>query len=234
MSRKKTKRILLKITGESLGNNGLDIEKIKSLSCKIAKLSKSFQIAVVIGGGNILRGSNLSHAGCIRTFAAHQMGMIATIINGIALEEAICSEGASARLLSALNVGAVAKQYDPRIADEYLDEGRIVILAAGTGNPFVTTDTAAAIRSAELRVDFLAKATKVDGVYTQDPEKVRDAEFLSTLSYDEYIDRRLTVIDITAVRICQEARVPILVFNYRNLDKLRDIISGKTKRTIIR
>ncbi len=237
MKKKKSKRILVKITGEGLsgvGKTGLNVRHIQTLARKLIKSSKfGIEIAIVVGGGNILRGTNLSDCNFIRMFAAHQMGMVATVINGIALQEALISAGNNAELLCAFNVGSMVKQYDPRLADKALTEGKIVILAGGTGNPFVTTDTCAAIRSAELEVDLFAKATKVDGVYSEDPIKKPLAKRFDKITYDEFINRRLEVIDISAVRLCQENNIPIAVFNYEKLDKLNDIVKGKIRRTLI-
>ncbi len=233
-SRLKVKRVVLKITGESLGTSGVDEGHLGELAKKLRNISKAgLQVAVVIGGGNILRGANLSDSKFIRKFAAHQMGMIATTINGLAMIETLNSINQPAELFSAFNVGGFVPAYNVKLARSALEEGKVVILAGGTGSPFVTTDTCAAIRSAELGADALLKATKVDGVYSDDPVKNPGAKRFDKISYDEYINQRLKVLDLTAVRICQEAKVPIMVFNLNNLDKLKDVISGKIRRTVI-
>ncbi len=230
----KIKRVVLKITGESLGSSGISEEHLRELAKKLRNISKSgLQIAVVVGGGNILRGANLSGSKYIRKFAAHQMGMIATTINGLAMIETLAAINQPAELFSAFNVGGFVPAYNVKAARKALDDGKVVILAGGTGSPFVTTDTCAAIRSAELGADALLKATKVDGVYSDDPMKNSRAKRYDKISYDDYINKRLEVLDLTAVRICQEASVPIVVFNLENLNKLMHVISGKINRTII-
>ncbi len=200
------RRIVLKITGESLsgvGSTGLNHDQMQLLAEKLIRAAKvGLEIAVVVGGGNILRGANLSGSRLIRQFAAHQMGMIATTINGIALAEMLTSLGQPAKVVSAFNVGSFVEQYNVVAEREALSAGMIVVLSGGTGSPYVTTDTCAAIRAAELGADAIFKATKVDGVYTADPNKNSQAQRLAKISYDEYINRRLGVIDLTAVRIC--------------------------------
>ncbi len=224
----------MKITGESLGTTGVSEEHLQTLAQKLSRISKAgLQIALVIGGGNILRGANLAQSKYIRKFAAHQMGMIATTINGLAMVETLISINQPAELFSAFNVGSFIPAYNVKLARKALDKGKIVILAGGTGSPFVTTDTCAAIRAAELGADALLKATKVDGVYSDDPIKNSKAKRYDKITYDKYINERLAVLDLTAVKICQEADVPIMVFNLSNLDKLTQVIAGKIKRTII-
>jgi uridylate kinase len=236
--KEKYRRIVLKVTGESLsgvGNKGVSPEHLLILAQKLVKVAKTgLEIAVVVGGGNILRGANLSGSKIIRPFAAHQMGMIATTINGLALEEALNACGAEAKLFSAFNVGNFIPPFNVQNARACLEAGMIVVLAGGTGSPYVTTDTCAAIRAAELGADAIFKATKVDGVYTEDPVKNPKAKRLDTLTYDEVINRRLGVIDLTAVRICQEAKVPILVFDFKDLDHLEKVMAGKKPRSIIK
>ncbi len=235
--KEKYRRIVLKITGESLsgvGDKGVSPEHLLILAEKLIKAAKTgLEIAVVVGGGNILRGANLSGSKLVRPFAAHQMGMIATTINGLALEETLKARGREAKLFSAFNVGNFVEQFNVQNARACLEAGKIVILAGGTGNPYVTTDTCAAIRAAELGADAIFKATKVDGVYSEDPKKNPRAKRFDVLTYDEVIDRRLGVIDLTAVRICQEAKVPILVFNFSDLDHLEKVMAGKKPRSII-
>jgi uridylate kinase len=232
------KRIVLKVTGESLsgvGGKGLDQEHILHLADKIIQTVKlGLQVAVVVGGGNILRGANLSGSKLIRPFAAHQMGMIATTINGMALTETLNSLGRKARLFSAFNVGSIIEPYSVIAARESLDDGKVVVLAGGTGSPYVTTDTCAAIRAAELGADAIFKATKVDGIYTADPIKDPHAKRIDTISYDEFINRRLMVLDLTAVRICQEAGTPVVVFNFKDLDNLDRVLEGKIPSSVIR
>jgi uridylate kinase len=231
------KRIVLKVTGESLsgvGGKGLDQEHILHLAEKIIQAANlGLQVAVVVGGGNILRGSNLSGSKLIRPFAAHQMGMIATTINGMALSETLNALGKKAKVFSAFNVGSFIAPYSVLTARECLDEGTIVVLAGGTGSPYVTTDTCAAIRAAELGADAIFKATKVDGIYTADPAKDKNAERIDKITYDEFIDRRLGVIDLTAVKICQEAKVPVVVFNFNDLNNLGGVLQGLIPSSLI-
>ncbi len=231
------KRIVLKVTGESLsgvGGKGLDQTHMENLARKIINAAKiGLQVAVVVGGGNILRGANLSGSKLVRTFAAHQMGMIATTINGLALSEVLNALGQPANVVSAFNVGYFVDAYKVGTAREYLDAGKIVILAGGTGSPYVTTDTCAAIRAAELGADAILKATKVDGVYTDDPKKNPDAKRIDVISYDEYINSRLGVIDLTAARICQESNIPIVIFDFNDLDHLSRIFDGEIPSSII-
>ncbi len=231
------RRIVLKVTGESLGgvgDKGFSEEHLHSLAEKLIKIGKSgLQAAIVIGGGNILRGANLSRSKSVRPFAAHQMGMIATTINGLALYETLNSLGQPAELLSAFNVGGFVREYSVKNAMDALEGGKIVILAGGTGSPFVTTDTCAAIRSAELGADALFKATKVDGVFSDDPMKNPEATRFAEISYDKFINDRLAVLDLTAVRICQESKVPIVVFNFDHLNKITKAFFEKVKHTVI-
>jgi len=232
------RRIVLKVTGESLsgvGTKGVSQEHLAVLAQKVIGAAKSgLEIAVVVGGGNLLRGANLSESKLIRPFAAHQMGMIATTINGLGLRETLNAMGQSTKLLSAFNVGNFVELYNVETAMGYLSAGQVVILAGGTGNPYVTTDTCAAIRAAELGADAIFKATKVDGVYSEDPHKNPNAERFDRLTYDEVIDRRLGIIDLTAIRICQETKMPIVVFNFEDLDKIEKVIAGKITSSIIR
>jgi uridylate kinase len=231
------KRIVLKVTGESLsgvGGKGLDQEHILRLAEKIIQTaSLGLQVAVVVGGGNILRGANLSGSKLIRPFAAHQMGMIATTINGMALSETLNALGKKAKVFSAFTVGSFIEPYSVLAARDCLEAGTIVVLSGGTGSPYVTTDTCAAIRAAELGADAVFKATKVDGVYTADPTKDKSAQRIDKITYDEFIDRRLGVIDLTAVKICQEAKVPVVVFNFKDLDNLGGVLQGKIPSSLI-
>lgn len=233
----KYRRIVLKVTGESLsgvGGNGVNPEALALLADKLIRAAKvGLEIAIVVGGGNILRGAKLSGNKLIRPFAAHQMGMIATTINGLALCETLKALGKKAVVLSAFNVGTMVDAYSVETARRCLEEGRIVVLAGGTGSPYVTTDTCAAIRAAELGADAIFKATKVDGVYSDDPVRNPAAERFDAISYDEVINRRLGILDLTAVRICQETKMPVVVFNFNDLDHLDRVISGRIKSSLI-
>ena len=218
-----------------VGCKGVSPEHLSILAEKLVHATKAgLETAVVVGGGNLLRGANLSGSTLIRPFAAHQMGMIATGINGLALSETLQSMGQKVKLLSAFNIGSFVEAYSVEKARAHLAAGEVVILAGGTGSPYVTTDTCAAIRAAELGADAVFKATKVDGVYSDDPTKNPKAERFDRLTYDQVIDRRLKIIDLVAVRICQEAKIPILVFKYEDLDRIEKVLEGKVPSSIIR
>ncbi len=230
-------RVLIKLTGESfapVGTLGLDMDCLESVADNlIAAAKKGVHIAVVVGAGNFIRGSNLADTDLIRPVAAHQMGMISTVINGSALVEALHAKGQPAVLTCSMPAGNFTELYNPQKSQKYLDKGKIVVLTGGTGNSFVTTDTCAAIRSAELQCDALLKATKVDGVYSDDPVKNPKAKRYSKLSYEQMIDERLGVMDVSAVTICQQARIPIVVFNFQARDSFSAVLTGKIKGTVI-
>jgi uridylate kinase len=211
------KRVLLKLSGEAMGapesGHGLHPQAIRNLSVQIARVVKSgVQVAIVCGGGNILRGAEFSELGAERA-SADYMGMLGTIINGLALSDALESDGVDTRVLTALEVRSVAEPYVRRRALRHLERGRATILAGGLGTPLFTTDTAAAQRAVELRCDVLLKATKVDGVYTADPKKDPDAKRLDSLSYMEVLNDRLHVMDGTAITMCMEHELPVIVFD---------------------
>jgi uridylate kinase len=193
------------------------------------------QIAVVIGGGNILRGGQFTTKNTgVQQATAHYMGMIATVINGLALQDALESVGCVTRLMSAIRMDVVCEPYIRRRASHHLDEGRIIILAAGTGGPFVTTDTAAALRALELEADVLMKATRVDGVYSEDPEKNPHAVMYEELDYSAVLEKNLRFMDSTAVTHCKEHGMPIMVFNYKKNGNIERAIAGEKIGTIIR
>jgi uridylate kinase len=192
------------------------------------------QIAIVIGGGNILRGGQFKdRSGDIQEATAHYMGMLATVINGLALQDALESLGCETRLMSAIRMDGVAEPYIRRRARRHLEKGRIIILAAGTGGPFVTTDTAAALRALELDANVLLKATRVEGVFSDDPEKNPHAVFYRRLDYGAVLDRGLRVMDSTAVTHCMEHQMPILVFNYKKEGNIERAVRGETVGTRI-
>ena len=196
--------------------------------------AKGVQIAVVIGGGNILRGSQFTAtASCIQEATAHYMGMLATVVNGLALQDALESVGCATRLSTAIRMDGVAEPYIRRRAVRHLEKGRIVILACGSGSPFVTTDTAAAQRALELDADVLLKATKVDGVYSDDPEKNPHAMLYTELTYRQVREQNLRVMDQTAITHCMEHELPILVFNYRKQGNIERAVSGERIGTLI-
>jgi uridylate kinase len=196
--------------------------------------ARGVEVAIVIGGGNILRGAQFKAGNaCIQEATAHYMGMLATVINGLALQDAIESLGGQTRLLTAIRMDGVAEPYIRRRARRHLEKGRVVILAAGTGSPFVTTDTAAAQRALELEADVLLKATRVDGVYSDDPEKNPHAILYRELSYSMVQEQNLRVMDQTAIAQCMEHDMPILVFNYKKEGNICRAVSGERVGTLI-
>ena len=214
------KRILLKLSGESLSNGqgfGIQSEACKDVARYLQEISRSgMELGVVIGGGNIFRGINLHLNGMSRTSADH-MGMLATLMNGIALQQALAEIGTKARVLTALDCPKVAESYNRQHAMECLKAGEVVIFVGGTGNPYFTTDTAAALRACEIGANALLKATKVDGIYDKDPYKYSDAIKYSTMSYSQVLTERLVVMDATSVIMCQSNKIPIFVFNMKRL-----------------
>lgn len=214
------KRVLLKISGEMLmgpSGFGIDLKACLAVARQICALKKlGVEIAIVVGGGNIFRGVNLSAIQMPRT-PADQMGMLATLMNGIALQQSLQFCGNKTHLMTALECPKVAESYNWAKAMEYISEGSILIFVGGTGNPFFTTDTAAALRASEIQADMLLKATKVDGIYNKDPMKHANAIKYSTLSYSQMLAEKLEVMDATAVALCQSNHIPIFVFNMKRL-----------------
>ena len=234
----KFKRILLKLSGESFspaGERGISMDEVVHISQEVHEAQKmGCEIAVVIGGGNILRGSRFKAQNAnVNEATAHYMGMLATVINGLALQDSLESFGAETRLMSAIKMDGVCEPYIRRRAQRHLEKGRIVILAAGTGGPFVTTDTAAALRSMELAADIVMKATRVDGVYSEDPEKNPHAVLYSELDYNKVIEQGLRVMDSTAISHCMEHDMPIMVFNFRKSGNILRAVRGERVGTII-
>jgi uridylate kinase len=232
----KYERILLKLSGESLagtGNHGIDESVLDFYAKEVAELAeKKCEISIVIGGGNIFRGLSGSRSGFDRV-RGDQMGMLATVINSLALENAIQKQGSAAKVYTSIRMEPVGNLYIRDIVNEELKKGTVCIIAGGTGNPFFTTDTAAALRAVELEADLLLKGTRVDGVYTDDPEKVPDAEKFDKVSFDEVISRRLKVMDSTAFTMCRENRMPVIVFNMNIPGNLMKTVSGKKTGTLI-
>ena len=226
------RRVLLKLSGESFarpGERGISMQEVLHIAQEIAlAAAQGGQLAVVIGGGNILRGASFTagNAG-VQEATAHYMGMLATTINGLALQDALESLGVQTRLMTAIRMDGVAEPYIRRRAKRHLEKGRIVILAAGTGSPFVTTDTAAAQRALELDADVLMKATRVDGVYSDDPEKNPHAMLYRDLTYQQVREQNLRVMDATAISQCMEHAMPILVFNYRKDGAIARAVAGE-------
>ena len=230
------RRILLKLSGEALLGKqqyGIDPDVIARIASEIAEIVRlGVQVGLVIGGGNIFRGAGLAEAGMDRVTADH-MGMLATIINALALQDALERRGVTARTMSALQVHEVCEDYIRRRAIRHLEKGRIVIFAAGTGNPFFTTDTAASLRAIEIGADVLFKATKVDGVYSADPMKDPTAVRYGSLSYDQILSDKLRVMDATAIVMCRDNDLPLVVFNLNNPGDLVRLVCGDTVGTAV-
>lgn len=232
------KRVVLKLSGESFapsGERGISMDEVHLISRQIIKATESgCQIAIVIGGGNILRGAQFkSKNTSISEATAHYMGMLATVINGLAIQDALESLGCETRLMSAIHMDTVCEPYIRRRARHHLSKNRVIILAAGTGGPFVTTDTAAALRSLELGADALLKATRVDGVYSEDPELNPHAVFYRELNYETVLEKNLRFMDTTAVAQCMEHKMPIMIFNYQKEGNIQKAISGEKIGTIV-
>lgn len=230
------KRILLKLSGEALMGNqdfGIDPAMIKRLAEDVVELSQSgLQLAIVIGGGNIFRGAGLSEAGTDRVTGDH-MGMLATVINSLALQDAIEKAGAPTRVMSAMAMNNVCEEYIRRRAVRHLEKGRITIFAAGTGNPFFTTDSAASLRASEIDADLLIKATKVDGVYDSDPATNPNATMYDALTYDEAITQKLGVMDATAMVMCRDNNIPMRICNIFKHDIIAEVVSGGNIGTLV-
>ena len=229
-------RVLLKLSGEVLANKygfGIDPEKVVHLAEQIEPIYKSnIDIGLIIGAGNIFRGMEAAAGGMDRVTGDY-LGMLATIMNAIALQDSLEKIGCQTRTLSAINVTQIAEPYIRRRAIRHMEKGRIVIIAGGTGNPFFTTDSAAALRATELGSDILLKGTKVDGVYNKDPEKYTDAKKYKKLTYNKVIQDNLRVMDMTAITLCKENNIPIKVFNIKNSGDLLDIVMGSKIGTTI-
>jgi uridylate kinase len=223
-------RILLKLSGEALmssAGGSIDAEIVKRLAIEIKELcDKGLEVALVIGGGNILRGAQKASEGLDRV-TSDQMGMLATVINALALQDALEHIGQPVRVMSALKINQVCEDYIRRKAVRHLEKKRVVIFAAGTGNPFFTTDSAASLRAIEINAQLMIKATKVKGVYSADPEKVSDAVFYPRLTYDEAIDQRLNVMDTTALVLCQENNLPMRVMNVFENGAIMRLMQGE-------
>ena len=226
------RRVILKLSGESFcrqGERGIAMDEVVHIAKQVKRAHElGCEIAVVIGGGNILRGGQFKSANAdIHEATAHYMGMLATVINGLALQDALESIGRQTRLMSAIKMDGVCEPYIRRRAQRHLEKGRIIILAAGTGGPFVTTDTAAALRSLELEADALLKATRVDGVYSEDPEKNPHAIFYSELTYNEVQEQKLRVMDSSAIAHCMEHAMPVIIFNFKKDGNIVKAVNGE-------
>lgn len=230
-------RILLKLSGESLGDpstgHGIDPGAVQALAAQVARVvNVGVEVALVCGGGNILRGAEFSRLGGHRATADY-MGMLGTVINALALSDAIEQQGVETRVMTALEIRQVAEPFVRRRADAHLKRGRAVLLAAGTGNPFFTTDTAAALRANELGCEVLLKATKVDGVYSADPKTHPDAERYPELTYTEVLEKDLRVMDGTAITLARENGLPVIVFDQFQEGNLEKVVRGERIGTLI-
>lgn len=230
------RRILLKLSGEALmgsGDYGIDPDVLTRIASEVKEVrALGVELGIVIGGGNIFRGAGLARAGMDRVTGDH-MGMLATVINALALQDALERVGCHARVMSALQIHEVSEDYIRRRAIRHLEKGRVTIFAAGTGNPFFTTDTAAALRAIEVGADILVKGTKVDGVYTADPKKDPSAKRYDRLTFDRVINDKLNVMDTTAVVMCRENNVPIRVFNLQEAGELLRLARGEDVGTLV-
>jgi uridylate kinase len=232
------KRVVLKLSGEGFGypgRSGISIDETLSIARQAQRVvQRGAQLAIVVGAGNILRGAQFSAGGdVIKQATAHYMGMLATVLNGLALQDALESLHCETRLQTAIRMETVAEPYIRRRCTRHLEKGRIVILAGGTGNPFVTTDTAAALRARELEADILLKATKVDGVYSEDPERNPHAVRYDKLTYSQVLRDNLQVMDMAAISLCQEGRMPILVFNFKREGNIERAVAGERIGTLV-
>ncbi len=230
------RRILLKLSGEALMGDadfGIDPEMLDRLAQEVAEVVASgIQVGMVIGGGNIFRGAGLAGGGMDRVTGDH-MGMLATVINALAMADHLRRKGMDARVLSALGMEAVCESYSRHRAMEHLEQGRVAIFAAGTGNPFFTTDSAASLRAIEIGADLLIKATKVDGVYSDDPVKNPQATFYERISFDQALEARLAVMDATALILCRDHGLPLRVMNIYRPGALRRLLQGESIGTLV-
>jgi len=232
----KYKRILLKLSGEALMGNadyGIDPQMLTRIAREALEVQRAgVEVAIVIGGGNIFRGEGLAKAGMDRVTGDH-MGMLATVMNSLALQDALEKLGGRARTMSAIKINEVCEDFIRRRAVRHLEKGRITIFAAGTGNPFFTTDSAAALRAIEIGADLLLKATKVDGVYSADPKKDANAERFEKLTYDQVIERKLAVMDTAAIALCRDHKIPLRIYNLTREGDLMRIVRGEQIGTLV-
>ncbi|MBI5475658.1 MAG: UMP kinase [Ignavibacteriales bacterium] len=230
------RRILLKVSGEALMGEkefGIDSNILNKFANEIAGVQKlGIEIGIVIGGGNIYRGVENSSDGVDKVTGDH-MGMLATIINGLALQSALEHQGVFTRLMSPINMEEMAEPFIRRRAIRHLEKGRVVIFGAGTGNPYFTTDSAAALRAMEINADVIIKATRVDGVYDSDPEKNKKAIKFDEISYQNVLDKDLKIMDLTAITLCKENLMPIIVFNFNIAGNLKSLVQGKKVGTLV-
>jgi len=231
------RRILLKLSGEALMGSqsfGLDEQVVVKVAGEIARVHRlGVELAIVIGGGNIIRGLAASHRGIDRVTGDH-MGMLATVINALALQDALEKQGVPTRVQTAIDIREVAEPVIRRRAIRHLEKGRVVIFAAGTGNPFFTTDSAAALRANEIHADALLKATQVDGVYTADPRKSPDAQLLPAVTYQEVLEKNLRIMDAAAISLCRDNGLPIVIFNLTSEGNIERVVRGERVGSVVR
>ena len=231
------RRILLKLSGEALMGErsfGLDEAVVDQIAGEISDVHRlGVELAIVVGGGNIIRGVTASDRGLDRV-TGDNMGMLATVINALALSSAIEQQGVATRVLTAIQMHQVAEPFIRRRAIRHLEKGRVVIFAAGTGNPFFTTDSAAALRANEIRAEILLKATRVDGVYTADPRKVADARLLADVTFQQVLERDLKIMDAAAISLCRDNNLPIAIFNLTRAGNIRRVVCGERVGSIVR
>jgi len=230
------KRILLKLSGEALlgkGSFGIDTDVLKFVAEEISAVhALGVQIGIVIGGGNIFRGVEASTKGIDRV-SADYIGMLATVMNSLALQNALENHGVPTRVQTAIEMREIAEPFIKRRATRHLEKGRVVIFACGTGRPYFTTDTAASLRAMEIQADAILKATKVDGIYDKDPVREKDAKIFDTISYTEVLTRDLKVMDSTAVSMCRDNNLPLIVFNLEKKGNIRGVVCGRSIGTVV-
>lgn len=231
------RRVLLKLSGEAFcspGGMGIEADDLAAIAHEVKDaFHTGVQLAIVVGGGNFVRGAKFAKQAHIHQATADHMGMLATIMNGLALKEALLHIGVDSRVMTAIDVRSVAEPFIRGRALRHMDKGRVVILVAGTGNPYCTTDTCAALRAIELECDLLMKATKVDGVYSADPKKDPSAKKYDKLTFAESLAKNLGVMDMTALAMCQENKVPVLVFDFKTKGNIRQVMQGRPLGTLI-
>jgi uridylate kinase len=232
----KYRRILLKLSGEALGGEaalGICPEAVHDMAAQVAEVRElGVEVVIVVGGGNIFRGLQGSEKGIERATGDY-MGMLATVINALALQDALEKQGVNTRVLSAINMTAIAEPFIRRRAVRHLEKGRVLIFAAGTGNPYFSTDTAAALRANEINAEVVLKATKVDGIYDKDPKKHPDAKRYATIPYSEALEKRLKVMDAAAFALCQDNKMPIIVFDFFKPHNLLRVVKGEAVGTLV-
>src|SRR3982750_4272517 len=222
------KRVLLKISGEGFcheGGFGIEATELENIAQQCVEVARmGVQLAIVVGGGNFIRGATFAEDGNIPRATADYMGMLATVLNAVALQETMEKMGQPTRVLSAISVYSICEPFIRRRAVRHLEKGRVIILAAGTGNPFFTTDTCAALRATEIHADVLLKATKVDGIYSADPKKDKSAKFFSEVTYQQVLRDQLRVMDLTAITLCMERKIPLVVFNLKREGNIARVV----------